>query len=423
MIRTYLTALVVAAVVTSCAPRAQDGEHKTQEAVHHGDDKPAGDADGHRPEPKGERGEEGEAGEGHEGEKPGNEVRLTEAAQAKAGVKVAPVRMQEVDATLTTTGAIADNGDRLARVTPRAAGRVVRVIKTVGDRVRAGDALAMLESTELGRAQAEYLEAQARHELARTTAERQRKLYKGALTATKDIQAAENQLRLSQIDLEKTRNNLLVLGFTEGRIATLTVRRRIEPSIPLLAPLAGVVVERNVTPGETIEPGAAQPAFVLTDTSVLWANATLYERDLAQVRRGQVATVSTAAFPGRSFQGRVELVSTRMDKSTRTATARIVINNADGLLKPDMPATVRVRVGKQRAIAVPESAVLHDKDQTFVFVQKEPEAFEKRLVSVAEGTGNFQPVLSGLSLEDKVVVEGGFTLKSELLKGSFGEEE
>jgi cobalt-zinc-cadmium efflux system membrane fusion protein len=303
------------------------------------------------------------------------------------------------------------------------AGRVVRILKTVGDRVRAGEALAMLESLELGKAEAEFLEAQARVELGRSTLSRQRELFKSDLTAKKELLAAENELRLHEIELERVRNQLSLFGLNAGRMAELARARKIDPTLPLTAPIGGVVIGKHLTLGEALAPDAAEPAFVLSDTSELWVNANLYEKDLAKVHEGQAASVSTPAYPGRTYRGRVSLISTSMDKDTRTAQARVVVANADGRLKPEMFATVAIRLGEQRAVVVPQGAVLREKEQIFAFVKKGDDAFEKRMIQVGAPTDGFQPVTAGLQAGEPVVVEGGITLKAELLKGSFGDED
>lgn len=350
-------------------------------------------------------------------------VKLSAEGQKQAGVKVEPASTRPLAVTLTATGEFDANGDKEAHVSPRVAGRVVRILKTVGDRVRLGEPLAVLESLDLGKAEAEFLEAQARVELGRSTFSRQSQLFKSDLTAKKELLSAENGLRLHEIELERVRNQLKLFGLGEARLAELAKSRRIDPLLPLTAPIGGVVIGKHLTMGEALAPDAAEPAFVLSDTSELWVNANLYEKDLAKVHEGQSAMVSTPAYSGRTYRGRVSLISTSMDKDTRTAQARVVVANADGRLKPEMFATVAIRLGEARSVVVPQSAVLREKAQIFAFVKKGEEAFEKRAIKVGTPTGGLQPVLEGLREGEPVVVDGGITLKAELLKGSFGDED
>ena len=365
---------------------------------------------------------EGQAEEGHEDGHAENVVNLTADVQKKVGITTSPVTQQSLETVLTTTGEFEANPDRVAHVTTRVPGRVINLHKSIGDSVRAGEPLATLDSVELGQAQSAFLEALARHDLAAKTYERQSKLFKDELIAQKEVLAASNQLSLAKIDVDKAKSQLKLYGMTDARIASLAKNRNLDPTVPLLAPIGGVVVMRHLTLGEVLEPGAAQPAFTLTDVSELWVNANLFEKDLALVKEGQPATVTTPAYPGKSYRGRVSLISTALDPETRTAKARIAVTNTDRKLKPQMFATARIAIGDHAALAIPAEAKVQDQSETFVFVRKGPESFEKRPVQLGLKAGEFYPVTSGLNPGEDIVVKGAFTLKSELVKESLGHD-
>jgi cobalt-zinc-cadmium efflux system membrane fusion protein len=410
--------MALSLVLTGCAKPAENAETPKQN-----EKAEAGHSDA-----KGEAAEHAEGGEAAEGAGEGKEgaetkVTLKEEALEKAGIKTVVVGNQTMTAALSTTGEVAANPDREARVTPRMPGRVVKVLKSVGDRVQAGEPLALLESIELGQAQADYLEALSRERLAQRVLERQRRLFGKDLSAKKEVQAAENDVEVARINLEKAKNKLELFGLTARRLATLAGTRKLDPQIPLLAPIGGVVTAKNVTIGEVLQPEAAEPSFRLTDTSVLWVNASLYEKDLGRVREGQSAVVTTNAYGGATYSGRVTRISTALDPATRTAKARVVVANPNGRLKPEMFVSVKLNVGSRQALAIPAAAVLQEKGERFAFVQEGAGTFEKRPLELGDKAGNYFPVLSGIKAGDQVVVAGGFTLKSELLKESFGEEE
>jgi cobalt-zinc-cadmium efflux system membrane fusion protein len=410
-----ISLLLATLVVAGCA--RQGGEPKAQEAPHG-----AGEHHDEHAEHGGEQA--GHADEHGHGDEHGHEagvVHMDAEAQKRAGLKVEKSTVHAVPGLLQTTGTFEANGDREAHVTPRIAGRVVKVYKTVGAQVRSGEPLVMIESLELGQAQSDFLQAQARHDLAKATRERQRKLFGSDLTAKKDVQAAESEARVLEIDLERSRNQLKLLGFGPDRQATLATHRKLDPTVPVLSPIGGRVVARHVTLGEMIRPDAEEPAYTVSDMSTLWLHAHLYERDLARVQEGQSATLTTPAYPGRSFKGRVTLISTALERDTRTAQARITVANPDGRLKPQMFANVRIDVGTRQVLAIPQSALVQDKQETFVFVQEGADEFEKRAIKVGPLAGGVYPVESGLTAGEAIVVEGGFTLKSELMKESFGE--
>lgn len=421
MLKHSSMALLIAAtvVLAGCPkggaekPAATEGEHTEA----HGEE--AGHAEGEAGHTEGDSHEEGEHEHGHNE----NVVEMHLETQRRAGLKTVAVANRPVEAYLTTTGEFTGNRDREAHVTTRTTGRVIKLGKTVGDAVKAGTMLAMLESTELGRTQSSYLEALARYDLASQTAERQRRLFRSDLIARKEVIAAENALQLARIELDDVGNQLTLLGMTRDRIALLARKRQLDPTVPLLSPIGGVVLAKHVTLGEMIRPEAEEPAFTITDISKLWVNASLYERDIARVHEGQRATVTTPAYPGRTFDGRVQLVSTGLDEQSRTAKARIVVNNPDLRLKPEMFANIQIAMGSRPTLAVPSSAVMQDKGETFAFVKKDETTFERKPVKVGAPVGGFVPVESGLSAGEEVVSSGAFTLKSELMKESFGEHE
>lgn len=408
MTRKIALALMLAIALAGCAgpPSDHDGEpgghdeHEAHEESHEGH----GEQEAH----------------GGPGDHPAGQIEMATQTQAEFGLKLAPVSMKSLDAVITATGEFVGDADRLAHIKPRVTGRVVQVLRTVGDRVAKGEALARLESPALGEAQASYLEALAQHALNRSTLERQRTLMRDDLIPRKLLLEAESQARLSEVAVARAKSQLRLYGLDEARITKLAATREIDPVVAIEAPIGGLVVERELTVGESAEPAAQTPAFVVQDTSALWVNATLYERDMAKVHEGQTAVVTTPAFPWKQYRGRVALLSASLDPDTRTGKARVVVENADGRLRPEMSAAIRLSVGKEPRLAVPDAAVMNDKEETFVFVQTGPETFEKRPVEVGEAIDGHRPVSAGLTADERVVVEGAFTLKSELLKESFG---
>lgn len=350
-------------------------------------------------------------------------VTLPAESQKLIGLSRTDVEYRTLPSTLATTCEIAADPGREAHVTTRVAGRVVAIRKTLGDHVRAGETLALLESVELGQAESDYLEAQARYDLASKMLARQRKLFEDRLTAAKEMQSAENEARLAEISLEKSVNKLKLLGFGAARLAQLARTRKVDPIIPLSAPIAGIIVSRHITVGEMLEVNAAEPAFTLSDMSVLWVDADIYEKDLARVKEGQVAVVTTAAYPGRFFKGHVTRISATLDKQTRTASARIEVANPDGRLKPGMFANVRIDTGRTRVLAVPWEAVQQEGKQTIVFVPQGADRFEERKVELGPQLAGFYPVRSGLKAGEAVVTRGSFELRSQARKGTFGEED
>jgi cobalt-zinc-cadmium efflux system membrane fusion protein len=406
-----LSSMIVAAVValTACNRTTPEAGRPAEQAAAHADSH----GDAHDEHAEGDSHADEEHLEGV--------VKLPADVQRRIGLRTTAAKVQAVPFMLTTTGELEANADQIAHVSSSVPGRVVRLSRGVGDRVKKGEVLAVIESAELGEAQSAFLEAQARYDLAQSVHTRKQELHRNELTAEKEVLEAENELRLARIAREKAENQLKLFGYTAGRLQKLAQERQLDPTIPILAPLSGVVTARHLTVGERVEPKAEAPAFVVLDTSELWANANLYERDLAKVKVGQSATLTVSAHPDKTFQGRVSQISPELDPKTRTAHARIVVRNAGDMLKPKMFATVRISTGTQPSLAVPASAIQQDKEKSFVFVQTGPETFERRDVEVGGKGGVLVSIHAGLQPGDMVVSEGAFTLKSEALKESFGE--
>jgi cobalt-zinc-cadmium efflux system membrane fusion protein len=366
-----------------------------------------------------EHGDEHADHEHAEGE-PGH-VKLAPDAVTRMGITTTPATIRSLPLIIETTAVLSYNTDRQAHVRVPVGGRVAQVRKTVGDRVRKGEVLAVLESPDLGQAQSDYLEAQARLDLARQTLQREERLFKTQVTAQKTVEQARQDARLAEIAVERTLNRFKVLGFHGTERLRRT--RAIDTTLTVTAPIDGMILTRHFTIGEWVRPDEEQPGFTVADLSGLWALADIYEKDLGRVHVGQAAEVKVEAFPDRTFAGRVSLIAPALDPETRTAKARVAIVNAGGLLKPQMFGRVKLNVGRHQALAVPTAAVVGEHDEFFAFTQEEPGEYRQRHVRVGTASGGYFPVLEGLKAGDKVVTGGVFVLKSELAKGSFSEHQ
>ena len=187
-----------------------------------------------------------------------------------------------------------------------------------------------------------------------------------------------------------------------------------------MAPFAGRVIARDLTKGEVVE--TTHKLFAVADLSTVWVVGNVSEKDISYMQRAaavpnQPVEVHVAAYPDEVFQGTVSYVGDVLDTATRTMAVRLILDNSNGLLKPEMFATIRVSSEPASdVLVVPEAAIQHDRDRSFVFVQKEPGVFEARTIKLGEKNGTFAEVLEGVQEGEMVVKEGAFTLKSELLK-------
>ena len=370
------------------------------------------------------------------------EAKLTADAIKHWNVRVEPVKKRVLAATFTAPARVAFNGEAMAHVGSLVPGRVEELKARVGDVVKNGDVLVVIESTELGQAQSEYLQkrtdavvAQAAVEPAKQAYERARKLYDQSQgIALGEVQkrqaetkAAEGGALAAQAAAVAAMNRLRLLGMSAADVKALEDTGTLNPRLSVRAPIAGRVIEREVTLGELVSP-AKERLMVLAGVEDVWVLADVSESRLPHVTVDSPAQVQVAALPGRRFEGKVSHVAPALNPDTRTGSVRVVVPNPEEKLRPGMFASVVLTAGDERGgeavLAVPDEAVqtVEGGPAVFVPVAGEENTFAKRAVTVGRPTGGMVPVLSGLKEGEIVVVSGTFILKAELGKGEAGHD-
>ena len=415
----HLILIVLAAswLAASCSPGGGDSgygsgapkaEHEVEEAA------------GSAHEEDGEH-EDGEHEDGAAGV-----VELTPEAASRADIRSAAVETRAFGAELETTGQVDFDRDRLAHVSPRIEGRVHRVQARLGQRVRAGQPMAQLDSIELGKTKAEYLQARARLDLARENLEREEKLHADRISSEQEVLEARAAFREATVDLATTEETLHLYGLGQKEVEALHYEDRQASLYTVRAPFDGQVVEKHVTVGELVTPD--RNIFTVADLDRVWIWIDVYERDLRGVHLEDEAEVEADAYPGALFRGLVSYLSAQVDTDTRTVRARIDVPNPEEKLRPGMFARVRLfdphgAQGRRRAadsLVVPEGAVQRDGEESIVFVPTGPLTFERREVRTGRKAGGLVEILGGLEAGEQVVVEGAFLLKSEASKEAMG---
>jgi len=340
----------------------------------------------------------------------GGAVRLSDVERKQAGVRVERAEVQEVADQLVVTATILANQDRLARISPRVPGRIVRVHASLGDRVAAGQVLAVLDSIEVGEARSAHAQAESEERVALANLERAERLQVDQIVSQKDFLRAKAEHDKARAALRAAADKLQMLGVgTDGGVSTLSVA----------APFAGTIIDKKAVIGELAQPD--KPLFAVADLSVLWIEANIAEKDLSRIRAGDAALVTVTAYPQERFTGRLTYIGDTVDRETRTIRGRIEVRNADGRLKPEMFATATIQTAaRSRAIVVPDEAVVLMSGQPMVFVE-EHEGFEPRAVQLGERVLGRVVVRSGLKPADLVVVAGTYAIKARALKATLGE--
>ncbi|MBP0595565.1 efflux RND transporter periplasmic adaptor subunit [Paraburkholderia sp. LEh10] len=328
-----------------------------------------------------------------------------------AGIEVAKAGPAEITATLQVPGEIRFNEDVTAHVVPRVGGIVERVAVSVGEKVAKGQLLAVIASTDLADRRSELLTAERRLSAARTAYAREKTLWQERISAEQDYLQAQVQLREAEIAAQNARQKLLALDAA----ANAGPLNRYE----LRAPFAATIVEKHATAGEAVAADASM--FTLSDLSTVWAEMAVSAQHLNAVRVGREATVKATAFDS-SSSGRIAYVGALLGEQTRSAPARVVLPNPDGVWRPGMFVNVSVDAGRQSVpVAVSQDALEEIDGTPAVFVQS-PKGFVAQSVKTGRRDPRVVEIVSGLQAGQQYVAASSFVLKAELGKASAEEE-
>jgi RND family efflux transporter MFP subunit len=318
------------------------------------------------------------------------------------------------------TGVIQANSYRETPVMSLVGGIVRSVGPELGQSVRKGQTVAIVSSNDLAEAQSKYLSVMAELEEHHKHHGRTEKLVEIGAASREEFEMATTKLKAAESELANLRQRLLLLGLSSQRVSALRSTSQISSEVSLLAPASGTVTSRSVNSGEVIE--ANKELLRVTDLSSVWVVGQVYEKDLGKVHIGSGAGITTDAYPGRIFRGKVSYVDPRVDPQTRTAQARIELANPGQQLKIGMYVNVAFAAlaGAGSTVpVVPLSAVQNMGNRQVVFVAtSDPNVFAMRFVRLGPETSGYYPVLEGLGVGDRIVSEGSFMLRAEWLKSN-----
>ncbi|QOJ02882.1 MAG: efflux RND transporter periplasmic adaptor subunit [Planctomycetia bacterium] len=360
----------------------------------------------------------------HEKGKPGEReqgvVKLSPETLKINGIEVAEAGPGTLERTITLPGEVHLDADRVAHIVPRVSGMVREVLKKLGEPVKPGEVIAILDSRELADAKAADLAAASRHELAKANLERIQKLFEKKIAPEEELLKARQALAETDIDHRTAEAKLHALGLTEQQVESLHSEKDTDYSrYEIKAPFSGTVIEKHITLGEVVNPDTT--CFVLADLSNVWIDVTVYGQDIIHVHVGQTAHVKAEGIDG-DTTGKLFYVSSVIDEATRTATARLVLDNVEGRWKPGLFVRATVSVASQAvAILLPLGAVQTVEGQPTVYVEKSG-AFEPRKVTVGDKNATHIEITSGLKPGERVVVKNAFIVKSQGMKSELGEE-
>jgi cobalt-zinc-cadmium efflux system membrane fusion protein len=346
---------------------------------------------------------------------PPGQVWLTPKQIQQANIEVGLVVEQPFDDAVVTSGRVVLDDLRSGHVYSPVTGRVVRIAAGLGQRVKAGEPLAVIESPDVGSAVSDVHKAEADLIAAQHDYQRKKELFEQRACSEADLEAAEDTYRRAHAEIERARQKASLLR--HGGIDSVT------QTYTLVSPVDGEVLLRNISPGVEVQGqysgGAAQELFTIGEVDKVWVFGDLYEADVARVQVGGQALVSVTSYPDKVLRGQVDWVSGMLDPATRTAKVRCTFDNPDRLLRPEMYATMKVSVAEKRTLAIPRDAVVRLGEYRVVFLEVgESEGlvkFERMPVDVEEvGVSKWVAVTHGLSPLQSVVVSGAGLLSQKL---------
>ena len=359
------------------------------------------------------------------------ELHLPPEKQKEWGVSTGTVSKQDISSMLVLPGVLTVNQNQTAHISSYVHGKVVSHTADLGDRTHIGQALVTINSLEFAQAQADFLRARANYLLSKKEFERAKMLWAEKAIEEKEYLRREAEHEKLATEYGALGSALHSYGITHEQIDELIKKcKEIEdkeyaceiadPNLPILSPIAGTVIFRDVVKGEHVEP--EKILYMVSDLSTLWAILDVYEKDLPHIRKDSHVTITTSIYPGSQFPGKITYISDLIDENLRTVKIRVEVDNKQGFLKPNMyiQGKIENRTEQKDILAIPEEAIQNLDGEKIVFILEEGDIFAVRHVTLGYKIGNNRIITQGLSEGDRIVIRGAFYLKAEISKTTFG---
>ena len=320
-------------------------------------------------------------------------------------------KWQEVTTEQKVSARVLTDASRVARIGSPVEGRITRVQVFEGQKVHQGDVLAMLHSNALSDTQFAFVKAYSNQRLAEQGAERARQLVQLDVIGKAEQQKREAEVLQYATEVASLRQQLQGLGMSESAIRNLESTRKLNSEYPIIASISGTVIERSVTVGQVVQP--ADQAFLIADLSNLWFVADVPEEQAGSLAVGKTVIATIPALPNEVTKGRLSFVSPVVNPETRTVQARMDLPNPEGLFKPDMLASMTFESRPEKGLTIPTTAAVRQENKDYVFVQISDTQFQLREVELGEEVADFRVVRSGLTADQKIVLDGAFHLNNK----------
>lgn len=299
---------------------------------------------------------------------------------------------------LNLNGKVSFDDNKVTKVFPLVSGTVQEVNVSLGDYVKKGTILAIVKSPDISDIQIQYQAAQANLNIAQRNLDIAKELYRTNVNSEKEYLNSQNDFKLAQGQVNKLKQQLNILGSIDNGADAI---------YKILAPLDGYIVEKNVNEGIQLRSDNASNLFTISSLKTVWVLADVYESDISRIRLGESVEIYPIAYPDKIFKGNIQEINSLLDPQSKVLKARIILDNPEGLLKPEMFAVVKVYVKQAgKVIAVPTKSVVMDNNNYYVMVQHAIGSFEKRPVKIERSLGKISFIKGGLKPGEIVVSDG-----------------
>jgi len=332
-------------------------------------------------------------------------------ADMQKGIKLIKVGEAEIRDLLRIPGSIQVDEQRMARIGAPVTGRISDIDVVLGQRVKRGQILATVNSTELAQNQLAYIKALQQIALQEKAVERAKALLEADVIAPAELQKREFELNGARADLIAARNQLRVLGMSQDNIDRLSRSSQMDTFSNINARIAGTVISRKINLGQVVQP--ADELFVVADLSTVWAVAEVPEHQIDLIEVGQEVDIEIPAIYEKPIKGKLIFVGDVVNPETRTVTVRSEILNNKQEIKPDMLVSMLVLSKPSKKLSVPAQAIVRENDKNYVFVQLAPNKFRLREVTLDEEYQGNVAVINGLVANETIIVEGAFHVNNE----------
>ena len=327
-----------------------------------------------------------------------------------AQIKISVVSQGDVSDILRVAGQIDFDEQALTRIGASVTGRVTQINAQLGNEVKKGDTLALINSSELSNSQLAYLKARSEKEFHRRTVQRAKTLFEADVISAAELQRRESEYEVASAQTRAAQDQLRVLGVNLKAMEELATTGAIDSVASVMATIKGIVVERKVTTGQVVQP--ADVLFTVADLSRVWAVAQVPEQQVAQVKVGQSVRIEVPALENERLIGKLIYVGQTVNPESRTVLVRTELDNTSGRLKPSMLASMLIESTPTKRVVVPITAIVREQDADYVFIEEKPGSFRLKPVRLSSEHNGQRVVLDGLSQGMRIVSDGAFHLNN-----------